>query len=155
MTDETHLDGNTGIENINFHIINVQLTIIEEMLGSELYDKILTDYTDETLAGHYETIYNEYVKPVTKYAAIASYIKSPYKVGKAGVYKATGDDRELLTETEKEQFKEDYDILAQRFIDRFNKYISINKAEIPEYKTDQDEVEPSDNQTLTTDFRFL
>lgn len=154
LTENTHLDGDTDSVNYNFHIANVQMTIIERMLGTELYDKILSDFEGDTLTGLYLKLFEDYVKPVTKYSSVAKYISSPYKVGKGGVYKATGEDRENLTKEEKDVFESEYNSMAQIYLNRFEKFIKKNRNSIPEYKTTQEEVD-AENQQVITDIRFI
>lgn len=152
LTENTHLDGNTDSVNYSFHIANVQMTIIERMLGTELYDKILSDFEADSLSGLYLELFDKFVKPVTKYSSVAKYISSPYAVGKGGVYKNTGEDRENLTKEEKDVFEGEYNSMAQIYLDRFDKWIRNNY--ISEYKTTQDEVDAGTQQVIT-DIRFI
>lgn len=154
LTENTHLDGNTDFVNYNFHIAEVQIDVIEKMLGTELYDKILEDFINDSLAGLYLDIFEKYVKPVTKYMAVSEYIKTPYTVGKGGVYKNRGENRENLSPEELENFSARYTSRGQSFIGRFEKFIELNKDNIPEYKTNQDEVDAG-NQTKIMDIMFL
>jgi len=154
LTEETHLDDNTGSENYSFHILNVQITIIERMLGTELYDKILADFEADSLDGLYLKLFEDFVKPVTKYSTVAKYIRSPYIVGKGGVYKSTGEHREVLSKEEKDVFEGEYNAMSQNFLNRFEKWIEKNGENIPEYKTVQEEVDASTQQEIT-DIRFI
>ena len=73
ITKTTVLGGNVDIDKYQFCIINAQISVIEPLLGTELYDYIIDNFG--TLTGDYETLFNEFVKPITKNEAIAEYIE--------------------------------------------------------------------------------
>ena len=56
MTNTTILGGNVDFDKYRLNILNVQKTVIEPLLGTELYDKIVADVTAATITGDYETI---------------------------------------------------------------------------------------------------
>ena len=57
----TSLSGNIDIDSIAPHVFTAQLNDVRRILGTNLYDKILSDYDADTLANEYATIYNDYV----------------------------------------------------------------------------------------------
>jgi len=153
MTSTTILGGNVDIDKYLFCIANVQLTTIEPLLGSELYDKILAEAEAETLAGLYETLYNEYVKPITKNKAIAEYIEiGQYMVDNGGIYKHTGENIEVVSKDEVMFLSNKYNAYAQMLILRFNKWICNNV--IPEYKTYQDGVNADRDVKVTAGWKL-
>ena len=92
MTSSTILSGNTDTDKFLFCILNVQLTTIEPLLGTELYDKIKTDKEADTLAGLYLELYTDFIKPITKNEALAQYIEiASYMVDNGGIYKHTAE----------------------------------------------------------------
>lgn len=139
MTNSTILSGNTDTDKFLFCIANVQLTTIEPLLGSELYDKIILDKTNNTLSGLYLELYNDFIKPITKNESVAQYIEiASYMVDNAGVYKHTGDKIEVVDKQEAQFLAGKYKSLAQMYVQRFNKWICKNP--LLEYKTYQNEV---------------
>ena len=44
-------------------IFRAQYTYIQDILSTDLYDKILSDYQADTLTGKYSTLYNSYIIP--------------------------------------------------------------------------------------------
>ena len=70
LAETTILGANVDIDKYTFTILSVQLSVIEPLLGTLLYDKIVTDLTADTLAGSYLTLYTNFVKPITKNEAI-------------------------------------------------------------------------------------
>jgi hypothetical protein len=153
MASTTILGGNVDIDKYLFCIANVQLTIIEPLLGTELYDKILTDAENDELTGLYETMYNDYVKPITKNKAIAEYIEiGQYMVDNGGIYKHTGENIEVVSKDEVMFLSNKYNAYAQMLILRFNKWICKNT--IPEFKTYQDDVNANRNIKVTAGWKL-
>jgi len=71
----TILGGNVDTDKYVVNIVFAQLSVIEPLLGTELYEKIKTDFESESLSGLYETLFNDYIKPITKHEALAEYIE--------------------------------------------------------------------------------
>jgi hypothetical protein len=139
MTYSTILSGNTDTDKYLFCIADAQISVIEPLLGSLLYDKIKTDKENDDLAGLYLELYTDFIKPITKNEAIAQYIEiASYVVDNGGVVKHTGDKIEIVNKEECQYLAGKYHNLAQMYIGRFNKWICNNT--ISEYKTCQDEV---------------
>jgi len=139
MTSSTILSGNTDTDKFLFCIANVQLTTIEPLLGSELYDKIIADKTDNALSGLYLELYTDFIKPIVKNESVAQYIEiASYMVDNGGVYKHTGDKIEVVDKQEVQFLAGKYKSLAQMYVHRFNKWICKNP--LTEYKCYQDEV---------------
>lgn len=135
----TIMGGNVDIDNFQFCIDSVQITVIEPLLGTELYDKIVSDFTADTLTGNYLTLFNEYVKPITKYESTAQYINiAQYKLTNGGIFKHSPENSEVVPKDEVQSIASVYHNNAQVYVQRFNKWICKNA--IPEYKLYQDEV---------------
>jgi hypothetical protein len=141
MTETTVIGGNVDTDKYTMCILNTQVRIIEPLLGSELYDKISIDLENDTLTGDYLTLFNEYVKPITKYESCADYIAiSPYSLTNGGLYKNNPENVEIVNKKEVDYLSERYSSIAQTFVTRFDKWIGLNFENIPEYKTNQNEV---------------
>jgi len=139
MTKSTILSGNTDTDKYLFCIADAQISVIEPLLGSILYDKIKSDIEGLGLSGLYLELYTDFVKPITKNEAVAQYIEiASYTVDNGGVVKHTGDKIEVVSKDECQYLAGKYHNLAQMYIGRFNKWICKNYLE--EYKVCQDEV---------------
>jgi hypothetical protein len=139
MAATTILGGNVDVDKYIVNIAFTQLSVIEPLLGSELYDKILADLVAGTLTGDYETLFTEYVQPITKHEALAEYIEvSNFMVDNGGTFRHTAENRENTTKDDTQFLAGKYHSLAQMYIKRFEKWICKNK--IDEYKRYQDEV---------------
>lgn len=153
MASTTILGGNVDIDKYLFCIANVQLTTIEPLLGTELYDKILTDAEADTLSGLYLTLYNDYIKPITKNESTAQYIEiASYMLTNGGLFKHTGDNIEVVDKQEAQFLAQKYSGLAQMYVKRFEKWICKNP--LTEYKTYQDDVNADRNIRLTAGWKL-
>ena len=149
----TILGGNIDVDKFNFCIESVQITVIEPLLGTELYDKIVTDFTANTLAGDYETIFNEYVFNITKHESTAQYLNiAQYNVSNGGIFKHSPENSEVVEASEVKNLSEVYHNNAQMYIQRFNKWICKNN--VTEYKHYQDEVNADRNLTVRSGWYF-
>lgn len=153
ITSTTIVGGNVDVDKYLPIVLETQLKTVEEMLGSELYNKLISDIENDTLTGDYETLLNDFVKPITKNQSVASYIlKSPYSLGNGGLFKRTYNGVETVEYKEVERLSQTYSSTAQIYIYRFNKWIGNNP--LPEYKTYQDEVNASKNINLNNGWYF-
>lgn len=139
ITATTVMGGNIDPDRYVMNIAFVQVTVIEPLLGTDLYDKITSDYENDSLTGDYLKLFNDYVKPITKNQAVGEYIEvSSFLVENGGTFKHSAENREQPTRAEIEILAGKYKGMAQMYIGRFNKWICKNS--LTEYKRYQDEV---------------
>tara|TARA_R110000822_G_scaffold30374_3_gene88537 strand:- start:2627 stop:3130 length:504 start_codon:yes stop_codon:yes gene_type:complete len=149
----TILSGNVDIDKLLPIIKETQLKTIEELLGSELYDKIISDKENGTLAGKYLILLDEYIKPILINQTVASYILiSPYTVGNGGFFKRSYNGVETTDNGEVDRVSQLYNSTAQMYVNRFNKWIVANP--LTEYKTYQDEVNAISSINLNNGWHF-
>jgi len=146
ISKTTVLGGNVDVDKYQFCIVNTQISVIEPLVGTELYDYLITNYA--TLSGDYATLMTEFIKPITKNEALAEYIEmASYTVNNGGIFKNAPDNAEIVDKEEAQYLAGKYHALAQMYVQRFHKWICKNP--ITEYKTYQDEVNASKNIKLT------
>ena len=153
MSNTTILSGNVDVDKYTFCIANVQRTVILPLLGSELYDKIVSDITADTLSGLYLTLYTDYIKPITKNKATAEYIEiSSYILDNGGLYKHTGENIEVVDKQEAQFLANKWNSFAQTYVIQFDKWICKNV--LPEYKLIQDDVNAMKDVKLTAGWKL-
>ena len=153
LSNTTILSGNVDIDKYTFCTANVQVTTIEPLLGSELYEKIITDLEAETLAGLYLELFEKYIKPITKHYSVGQYIEiASYILDNGGLYKHTGENIEVVDKQEAQFLSNKYNAMAQMYVQRFEKWICKNT--IPEYKTIQDDVNAMTDVKLTAGWKL-
>jgi len=153
LAETTILGANVDIDKYTFTILSVQLSVIEPLLGTLLYDKIVTEVTNDTLAGSYLTLYTNFVKPITKNEAIAEYIEvASYILDNGGLYKHQAENAEQVSKDEAQFLAGKYHSLAQMYVIRFKKWICKNP--LPEYKHYQDEVNAKRDVSVNSGWYF-
>ena len=106
-------DGNIDNDSINPFIFMAQNSEIKRILGVNLYNKILSDYENDTLAGDYLAIYNDYIATILAYFTCSFYLQlGVAKVSQNGVYLVTPEKTEQLTDEQRERKADKYEKLA-------------------------------------------
>jgi len=127
LKSTTLLGGNVDPDSYKFCLSMAQDETILPMLGKSLYDVIYAGAEAATLTGLYLTLYNEYVKPITKYSGLAKYILiASYKLDNAGIFKRTPDNTQTIELSEAQMLADMHMNKAQLNINRFEDWIAVN-----------------------------
>ena len=100
----TALSGNIDIDKLTPFVFQAQVLDGKRILGTDLFNKILTDFTNDTLSGDYATIYNDYLIFIIAYYASSYYVAlGTYQINNNGVIKSTDSatDKNIGTISEK------------------------------------------------------
>ena len=150
MTATTILGGNIDVDKFKFSVSDVQVKVIEPLLGSELYQKFQTDLQSPPLVEPYKTLFENYVQPITKFEAVADYVEiASFMITNGGAFKHAPANAETMSKDEIMLISQKYSSRAQMHIERFYKWICKNKSNIPEYRNSQEEVDPTKAMKLT------
>ena len=148
LKSQTLMSGAVDPDKYKFVISTVMDSIIEPLLGTELYDVIYAGAEAATLTGLYLEMYNDYVKPITKNGALAEYLKiASIRLDNGGLFKLTPENTQTVEKDEVDYLSQLYMGKAQKFIGRFEKWIGLNP--LTEYKTsgqakiDAQKIQPS------------
>lgn len=142
ITISTIVGGNVDVDKYNMYISDTQLVTIKPLLGSLLYDKLITDVTAGNLSGLYVTLKDEFVKPITKYQAVANFVTlSSYSLNNAGLFKNNPKDIQIVSNKEIEGIADKYSSMAQMYITNFYSWIALNP--LTEYTQDQTGIKPT------------
>ena len=132
ITEFTPLGGNVDVDKYLPCIFDVQVTVIEPLLGTELYEKIRTDFEADTLAGLYLTLYEGYLKPILRHQVFAEYVEiGQYTVANGGIFKHTPTDATIVEKSEIQYLAQTQRTKAQMYIERARKWLCQNH--LPEY----------------------
>lgn len=137
LTKGSPLGGNIDVDKYASVINETQVFIVEPILGTKLFKKILNDHPNNE--GVYLTILEDYVRPILIHSTAAEYISiGTFMVANTGILRYTPQDATPAS-------KEDIDFLASKqrakadvYIDRLQKFLCDKNAEIPEYSFAQD-----------------
>jgi hypothetical protein len=133
IPDITGTSGNIDVDSIRPSINIAQNTSVKRVLGADLYDKIVSDYTAGTLSGVYLTIYNDYVVYMLAFHTISVYLSlGVSKVANNGSYKVGVEGSINLTLNENAILGKNYQAVAISYEGMFFEFIKT--VNIPEYK---------------------
>lgn len=138
-------------DNVDFKIITpvirvVQDIEIQQLLGTNLYDKILTDVAGNVLSGNYKTLVDDYVLPAMVYYIQA---RIPYALHvrfvNKGLVTKTSTDSQPVSENMFNKVIDEYKNTAQALGTIMVNYIRANTSLFPEYSTNNgiDEMTPN------------
>jgi len=118
-------DGNIDIDNINPIIFIAQTTHLKSFLGLPLYTKIYTDFVDDTLAGEYLIIFDEYIKDLLSYYTASLFVSfGGYKVTENGLHRMNPENTTALDFAETEHLSKKYIDLVSNVEANFKVYVS-------------------------------
>ena len=136
----TPMGGNVDSDKFIHFINDVQVMVLENVLGTKLYDKILSDYDDNSITEVYKTMLDGYIKPVLWHSVFAEYIKiGSVIVGNGGVYKHIAQDAQVADLDDINYVAKNAQSKADTYIDRLIRFLCDRKNDIPEYTQTQDE----------------
>jgi len=138
-------DGNIDNDSISPFIFMAQNSEIKRVLGTELYNKIVNDYENETLTGSYLEIYNEFVATILAYYTCSFYLQlGVAKVSQNGVYLVTPEKTEQIFDDKTQKMADKYEKLAISLEYKLVEY--LNTANLPEWTSpDQTKAKTSFN----------
>lgn len=137
LTQNTIMGGNIDPQKYVHVIKEAQIFIVEPILGTKLYNKIVTDFENSSLAGDYKTVLDDYVKPILIYSVAAEFILvHSYNIANGGVFKSSPQDSEPVSKSEVDFLVQEQHNKADAYIKRLKKYLC--SVSIAEYVQSQD-----------------
>lgn len=118
IVENTPLGGNVDIDKYLHLIVDVQLLVIEPLIGSELYEILkITPLSVEN-----QVILNDYIKPIIRHQVVAEYIEQgAYTIANGGVFRHQPANSAVLDKSELIYFASIQRSKAQTYIDRYLK----------------------------------
>jgi hypothetical protein len=132
--------------------------VLEPVLGTKLYYKILIDFDNDSLTGLYLQMFDDYIKPVLWHSVFAEYVKvGTLTIGNGGIYRKISDEAQLASEQEINMVVKSYQSKADTYIDRLNRFLCDQDQNIPEYTYNQDndyDIDPHHNLRTISGWHF-
>lgn len=139
IRDNTPMGGNVDSDKFVNLINDVQVMVLEPTLGTKLYDKILTDFSSDSLSGLYLQMFNDYIKPVLWHSVFAEYVKiGSIIVGNGGMYKHVAQDAETASIDDINYVAKNAQSKADTYLQRLVRFLCDQEPNIPEYTVNQD-----------------
>lgn len=133
-------DGNLDADKIIQFIEVAQDTEIQTYLGTKLYDKLQADIIADTLSGNYQTLVDDYIKPMLIWYTQAAYIPfAAYQISNGGIYKHNSENATSVDQSEINSLTSHATETAEFYTQRFMDYMNYNSNLYPEYISNQDD----------------
>jgi hypothetical protein len=135
----TPMGGNVDSDKFVNFITDVQVMVLENLLGTKLFDKIIEEFEADTLHGLYLQMFTDYIKPVLWHSVFAEYVKiGSIIVGNGGMYKHVAQDAEVASLDDINFIAKNAQSKADTYIDRLIRFLCDKSSEIVEYTSVQD-----------------
>lgn len=143
LKSETILNDNVGAELIRPAIEASQDMYLQQLIGTELIDKLYQLVVDKTINDDvnaaYKTLIDDYITNYLKYKVLAEItIPLAYKYRNAGVVQSTGDHYQQSTLRDATMVQNHYEMRANFYADRLTRYLIANCNTFPEYMSTRD-----------------
>lgn len=127
----TQISGNLDVDRMTVGIRLAQRTELKRILGIDLYNKILLDFSNDDLQGLYKTIYDEFVIDIlVNYSAYNIVLFNALRVDNAGNFFYEPDDARSADMEDTEKIASRYQKIGAAIELQFYKWLGTNK--IPE-----------------------
>jgi len=134
------LDGNVDTDKFIQFIKVAQQIDIQNLLGTDLYNKISADIIAGTLSGNYLTLVNTYVQPTLIWFAQMNYIPfAAYQIKNGGVFKHSSETAQNVDKNEVDYLVGKAREYANYYSTRLVDYLSFHNDLFPEYNSNTDE----------------
>ena len=134
----TQLSGNFDIDKITPFVKVAQDIQVQELLGTALYRKVLTDVQNGTLAGNYATLVSQYIQPMLIHYSMADLLLfHGYEVSNAGIVRNSPENTALPDKGEIDTLVSRQRQIAETYRRRVVDYLSYFPQYFPEYTQDQ------------------
>ena len=136
----TPLSGNIDGDKIIEFIKMAQEIHVQQLIGTDLYVKLMNDIQTSSLTGDYETLVNDYIKPVVNHQTFAMYLPfASLIVSSKGVFKHTSENSNDVDSDEVNALTDKYNGYVNYYKQRLSDYLCANSELFPEYFTNTEE----------------
>jgi hypothetical protein len=130
----TPINGSVDQNSIYPFIVTAQDTYLVDCLGTDLYDKIITDAEAETITGIYATIKDNYIPKLLCWkVAFDVYDHLVVKIDNGGLVTRISSDATPPSQRQVEALKDRAKHNLNNYTTRLIDYLCANSSSIPEY----------------------
>ena len=118
---------------------------LQRIIGTKLYDKLLSDVTADTLTGAYETLVNDYLQDFLLYAAYYETLEAVFiRPRNNGLLTPTGGENSIeVDRTLFNQKRQSVENKMEFYADKLSSYLSEEQSSFPELNTNNKAYEQS------------
>lgn len=143
LKSETIINDNVGAEFIGPAIEAAQDIYLQQLIGTELIDKLYGLIADGTIKNEeyekYKILLEDYITNYLKYKVLSEItIPLAYKYRNSGIAQISNDNTVSVTMRDAGMLQNHYELRATFYADRLSKYLIANCNEYPEYRSTRD-----------------
>ena len=143
LKNETILNDNIGSEFIRPAIEASQDIYLQQIIGTELLDKLYSLISNKTIDdksnSHYKTLLDDYITNYLKYKVLAEItVPLAFKYRNAGVIQTNTDHANNSQMKDAVLVQSHYDLRANFYAERISRYLNTNSNLFPEYMSIRD-----------------
>ena len=140
----TNLDGSVDDNTLVPSIILAQDLHIQQLLGTDLFDKLKADISGSSLTGDYETLMDSYVRKATCWWTMVDLLPSLYvKIENGGLLQRNAPNASPVSTDDLHREVERARSNAKFYGQRLSQYLTYNTEKFPEYHTNtEDKLSP-------------
>jgi len=144
LVRHTPISGNLDFDKVIQYIEIAQDIHIHELLGSRLYNELMSQILSDTLTVDNEYLIQTHIRPtLSQYSFLEFLPFSQYSIGNKGVFKHSSESATSLSQTDMNIMTEATRDTAQHYAKRLVDYIKAYPSKYPSYFTNnRDEVRP-------------
>lgn len=132
----TSINGNLDPDRYLNAVYLAQITHIQNMLGTDLYNRIADDIENDQLNDSYRSLLETYIKPVLiHYSMVEMLPRIAYQISNKGIFKHRSENSDTASADEIDDLIQRERSAAEFHADRFLDYIRNNTQSYPEYLT--------------------
>ena len=152
VKSNTSMGGNVDSDNIMHLIFDAQIMVLENILGTALYNKIVADFTSSSLAGDYSRMFTNYIKPVLWHSTYAAYLREANVLAKNGGVFTNTPEEATATPLENIQYvAKNAQSKADVYIERLTRYLcDKNVPECDNAQANNYDIDPKDDITTVS-----
>jgi hypothetical protein len=134
----TSVSGNVDVDKISPFIKVAQDIEVQTVLGTALYQRLLTDVRASTLAGDYEVLLSQYVQPMLLHYAVADLMQfHGYEISNAGIVRNSPENTILPDKNEIDTIVSRQRKIAETYRVRLIDYLTYYPNLFVEYTANQ------------------
>ena len=151
LTSATPLGGNIDVDRYRFCIEDAQESALEEILGTELLAKMVSDFP--VFASDYDVLYGYIRKYLIHQSAVEYMLIGAYQVANSGIFKTTPVNGQPTDKVDNDFIVKNQKYKADMYRGRLEKYLCKHSALFPEYKcSTTNDVNPARDTGQSYDF---
>lgn len=139
LKSETIMNDNVGNEYIGPAIETSQDIYLQQLIGTELLEKLYNSVSNNSISNDYKTLLDDYITNYLKYKVLAEItIPLAYKYRNSGIVQTTGDHYNQSGLKDAVLVQNHYEARATFYAERMTKYLCANSDKFPEYRSTRD-----------------